>query len=232
MEPFRIFPDWNPPRFISQLEVFIVYFFAGRLYNYSTTNKNTLLSPEKTIKRKVRGIDFISLGRAGFLQKEILEMYFNEVSYGGTAYGVQEASQQYFGKNASSLSLAEATLLSGLPAAPTTYSPFGINPEKAKERQADVLRRMTEDKNISAETAAEVLKEEIKFSQNSTNIKAPHFVMFVRDWLASTFGEEMLNNGGLLVTTTLDLDLQEFVQQTVTNEVSNLKNYGLITELL
>lgn len=91
---------------------------------------------------------------------------------------------------------------------------------------------MTEDKNISAETAAEVLKEEIKFSQNSTNIKAPHFVMFVRDWLASTFGEEMLNNGGLLVTTTLDLDLQEFVQQTVTNEVSNLKNYGLITELL
>ncbi|MEK7111003.1 MAG: transglycosylase domain-containing protein [Patescibacteria group bacterium] len=185
--------------------------------------KNTLLSPEKTIKRKVRELILSVWVERVFSKKEILEMYFNEVSYGGTAYGVQEASQQYFGKNASSLSLAEATLLSGLPAAPTTYSPFGINPEKAKERQADVLRRMTEDKNISAETAAEVLKEEIKFSQNSTNIKAPHFVMFVRDWLASTFGEEMLNNGGLLVTTTLDLDLQEFVQQTVTNEVSNLK---------
>ncbi|MBI5357096.1 PBP1A family penicillin-binding protein [Candidatus Collierbacteria bacterium] len=185
--------------------------------------KNTLLSPEKTIKRKVRELILSIWVERVFSKKEILEMYLNEVSYGGTAYGIQEASQQYFGKNATSLSLAEAALLSGLPAAPTTYSPFGVNPEKAKERQADVLRRMIEDKNISAETAAGALNENIKFSENSTDIKAPHFVMYVRDWLASTFGEDMLNNGGLQVTTTLNLDLQEFVQKTVTDEVSNLK---------
>lgn len=185
--------------------------------------KNTLLNPEKTIKRKVRELILSVWVERVFSKKEILEMYLNEVSYGGIAYGIQEAAQQYFGKDASSLSLAEAALLSGLPAAPTSYSPFGINPEKAKERQADVLRRMTEDKNITAETAKQALQEDLKFSQNSINIKAPHFVMFVRDWLASEFGEEMLNNGGLQVTTTLDLDLQNFVQQTVTQEVTNLK---------
>ncbi len=185
--------------------------------------KNTLLTPEKTIKRKVRELILSVWVERVFSKKEILEMYLNEVSYGGTAYGIQEASQQYFGKNAVSLSLSEAALLAGLPAAPTAYSPFGINQEKAKERQADVLRRMMEDKNISAETAGEALKGEIKLSQNSTNIKAPHFVMYVRDWLASKFGEDMVNNGGLKVTTTLDLNLQEFVQKTVTDEVASLK---------
>ena len=185
--------------------------------------KNTLLTPEKTIKRKVRELILSVWVERIFSKKEILEMYLNEVSYGGTAYGIQEAAQQYFGKNAVSLSLSEAALLAGLPAAPTAYSPFGINQEKAKERQADVLRRMTEDKNISAETAGETLKQEIKLSQNSTNIKAPHFVMYVRDWLALKFGEDMVNNGGLKVTTTLDLNLQEFVQKTVTDEISNLK---------
>ena len=185
--------------------------------------KNTLLSPEKTIKRKARELILSVWVERVFSKKEILEMYFNEVSFGGTAYGIQEAAQQYFGKNAVSLSLAEAALLAGLPAAPTAYSPFGINQGKAKERQTDVLRRMTEDKNISAESAEKALREELKFSQNSTNIKAPHFVMYVRDWLASKFGEDMVNNGGLKVTTSLDLNLQEFVQKTVTDEVSSLK---------
>ncbi|MBI2310161.1 transglycosylase domain-containing protein [Candidatus Collierbacteria bacterium] len=185
--------------------------------------KNTLLTPEKTIRRKVRELILSVWVERVFSKKEILEMYLNEVSFGGTAYGIQEASQQYFGKNAVSLSLAEAALLAGLPAAPTAYSPFGINQGKAKERQADVLRRMAEDKNISAESAEEALREELKFSQNSTNIKAPHFVMYVRDWLASKFGEDMVNNGGLKVITTLDLDLQEFVQKTVTDEVASLK---------
>ena len=185
--------------------------------------KNTLLTPEKTIRRKIRELILSVWVERVFSKKEILEMYLNEVSYGGTAYGIQEASRQYFGKNAVALSLAEAALLAGLPAAPTAYSPFGINQEKAKERQADVLRRMTEDKNISAETASEALKQEIKLSQNSINIKAPHFVMYVRDWLASKFGEDMVNNGGLKVTTSLDLDLQEFVQKTVTDEIANLK---------
>ena len=157
--------------------------------------KNTLLTPEKTIRRKIRELILSVWVERVFSKKEILEMYLNEVSYGGTAYGIQEASRQYFGKNAVALSLAEAALLAGLPAAPTAYSPFGINQEKAKERQADVLRRMTEDKNISAETAGETLKQEIKLSQNSTNIKAPHFVMYVRDWLALKFGEDMVNNG-------------------------------------
>jgi penicillin-binding protein 1C len=185
--------------------------------------KNTLLTPEKTIKRKVRELILSVWVERVFSKKEILEMYLNEVSYGGTAYGIQEASRQYFGENAVSLSLSEAALLAGLPAAPTAYSPFGINQERAKERQADVLRRMVEDKNISSESAEEALREELKFSQNSINIKAPHFVMYVRDWLASKFGEDMLNNGGLKVITTLDLDLQEFVQKTVTDEVAGLK---------
>lgn len=184
--------------------------------------KNTLLTSEQTLRRKIREAILAVWIEQTFSKEEILQMYLNEVSYGGTAYGIQEASQQYFGKDAGSLSTAEATMLAGLPAAPTTYSPFGSNPERAKERQLDVLRRMVEDKYLDQQRADRVGAEEIVLKDNSHDIKAPHFVMYVRDQLVKLYGEEYVNHGGLRVTTTLDLPVQEFVQKTVTDEVNRL----------
>ena len=184
--------------------------------------KNTLLSPEKTWRRKIRELILSVWTERTFSKEQILEMYLNEVSYGGTAYGIQEAAQQYLGKDARELTLAEAALLAGLPAAPTVYSPLGANPEMAKQRQTEVLRRMVEDKYISAEQAEKAKTEQLAYVDGKTDIKAPHFVMYVRDLLVKEFGEEMVNHGGLKVTTTLDLAIQEMAQEIVTNEVGGL----------
>lgn len=185
--------------------------------------KNTLLTPEKTLRRKIREIALAFLLERKFTKKEILEMYLNEVSYGGTVYGIQEAAQQYFGVDAKNLTLAQASLLAGLPAAPTINSPLGANPEFAFERQKEVLRRMTEDQYITEQESRRALGEKLVLRDGVTNIRAPHFVMFVRDSLVRQFGEDLVNSGGLKVTTTLDLPLQESAQHTVTEEVGKLQ---------
>ena len=112
---------------------------GGKLYGGSTITqqlvKNALLTPERTVQRKIKEILLALWVEEKFSKDEILQMYFNEVGYGGAAYGAEEASQMYFGKSVRDLSLAESALLAGLPASPVTYSPFGAHPEKAKERQ-------------------------------------------------------------------------------------------------
>ncbi len=184
--------------------------------------KNRLLSPEKTIRRKVRELLLAVMVERKFSKQQILTMYLNQVAYGGSAYGVEEAAQRYFGKSAKQLDLAEAALLAGLPAAPSSYSPFGANPELAFKRQKEVLRRMAEDHFISKDEAKKAAAEPILFRNNIIDIKAPHFVMYVKRLLAQQYGEQMLSRGGLKVTTTLDFKLQEKVQQIVTHEVNRL----------
>ena len=108
-----------------------------------------------------------------YSKKQILEMYLNHAPYGGTAYGIEQAAKLYFDKSAKDLSLPEASLLAGLPQAPTTYSPFGAHPENAKDRQLSVLRRMREDGYISVQQEEEAAKEELIFSNSNISIKAP-----------------------------------------------------------
>jgi 1A family penicillin-binding protein len=184
--------------------------------------KNTLLSPEKTFKRKVRELLLSFMMEGTYSKDEILEMYFNEIPYGGSTYGVEEAAQRYFGKSAHQLTLAESAFLAGLPAAPSVYSPFGATPEYAYMRQREVLRRMVEDGYITDEQATAAKNEVLTFQADSTNIKAPHFVMYVRNLLAQEYGEEVLNQGGLEVRTTLDLDTQNQSQKIVTDEMVTL----------
>src|SRR4030042_4971535 len=133
-------------------------------------------------------------------------MYLNQVPYGGTAWGIESAAERYFGKSVKELTLAEAALLSGLPQAPTLYSPFGAHPELAKTRQKEVLRRMVEDHYISQEEADAASGEELHFKPD-TGIKAPHFVMYIKEQLVQTYGEALVERRGLKVTTTLDLAL-------------------------
>ena len=187
--------------------------------------KNALLTRERSIQRKVKEAILAVFTEIIYSKEEILEMYLNYISYGGTSLGIESAAQTYFGKSAAELSIAESALLAGLPQAPSRYSPFGSDPTTAKNRQRDVLRRMVEDGYITQEEATEAEKEVLSYSLTTTDIKAPHFVFYVRDLLFEMYGEEMVRTGGLRVHTTLDLELQETAQASLSAEVADLKNY-------
>lgn len=188
--------------------------------------KNALLTPERTIKRKIRELALTMIVEIIYTKNQILELYLNQIPYGSTAYGIGAASELYFGKPAKDLGLAEATLLAGLPAAPTRFSPFGAHPELAKGRQETVLNRMVEDGYIAQEEADKTKEEELKFAQPE-NLKAPHFALWVKDQLAEKYGDVVVEQGGLRVTTTLDLELQEFAEMAVATEVAKLKKYDV-----
>ncbi|MGB9706657.1 MAG: transglycosylase domain-containing protein [Microgenomates group bacterium] len=186
--------------------------------------KNALLEdPRRTLRRKIREAILTLATEIIYSKDQILEMYLNQVPYGGTAWGIEAAAQTYFAKSAKDLTLAEAALLAGLPASPTRFSPFGAHPELATERQKRVLQRMKEDGYISEEQKREAEAQPLKYAPALTSIKAPHFVLYVKEKLVEMYGEKMVEQGGLKVTTTLDLDLQNFSQQTVASEVAKLK---------
>lgn len=204
---------------------------SGSLQGGSTITqqlvKNTLLSPEKTILRKVKEIVLSVEVEATFGKDQILEMYLNEVSYGGTAYGIQEASESYFGKNVKDLSLAEAAFLAGLPKSPTLFSPFGQSPESAFARQKEVLKLMRINKYITEEQEQAAENDKISFVPNRTEIKAPHFVMYIRQLLVDKYGEDMVEKGGLEVTTSLDENIQEAAEKIVKTEVEKLSGLNV-----
>lgn len=183
--------------------------------------KNALLTPERTVRRKVREFALTLAVEAIYTKDQILELYLNQIPYGSTAYGIGAASELYFGKSVPDLSLSEATLLAGLPQAPTRYSPFGARPELAKGRQRTVLRRMVEDGYVKQEEADKAKEVELKYAEPE-NLKAPHFALWVKDQLAEEYGDVLVEQGGLRVTTTLDLELQDFAQDAVATEVAKL----------
>lgn len=184
--------------------------------------KNRLLSPEKTWRRKVREAILAILVEGTYSKDQILEMYFNEVSYGGSTYGVEEAAHRYFGKSARDLTLGESALLAGLPQAPSIYSPYGSTPELAYVRQEEVLRRMVEDGYITVDQASAARAEQLTFRPDVIDIQAPHFVMYVKKMLAEQYGEALVNEGGLEVRTTLDLNTHLQAQKIVTDELTAL----------
>lgn len=184
--------------------------------------KSALLTPERTLTRKIKEFLLAPTVELLYSKDKILEMYLNSVPYGGTAWGIETAAEKYFGKSIKEVTLAEATLLAGLPQAPTLYSPFGAHPEYAKARQEEVLRRMHEDGYIT-KSQSEKTKNETLAYKLETGIKAPHFIMYVKEKLVEKYGENLVERGGLKVTTTLDLDLQNYTQATVAAEVEKLK---------
>lgn len=197
---------------------------SGELSGGSTITqqlvKNALLSPEKTFTRKVRELILSIETELTYNKDQILEMYLNEVSYGGTAYGIEEAGELYFGKDTKNLTLAQAAFLAGLPKGPTQYSPYGPNPNAAKERQKEVLELMLTNKFITQEQEEEALGENIHLLPNRSDIKAPHFVMYVRQQLVDKYGEEAVEQGGLEVTTTLDYAIQKMAEEVVAKQVA------------
>lgn len=178
--------------------------------------KNAILEREKTLTRKIKEAILALRLEQALTKEEILGHYLNESPYGGTIYGVEEASIAFFGKRAADVSLAEAAYLAALPQAPTFYSPYGTNIAALENRKNLVLERMVVNGFITNEERDAAMEEEVTFRpQAATGINAPHFVFYVRDYLARKYGEESLAERGFRVITTLDWELQEAAEQIV-----------------
>lgn len=187
--------------------------------------KNVLLSSQRTISRKIKEFILTVQIESRYSKDEILQMYLNEAPYGGTAWGVQAASELYFGKDVSELGLTECALLAGLPQRPSVYSPFSDYTDAYIERTMGVLRRMREDGFITKEQeeqASEQLKS-LEFASDEGFFRAPHFVMYVKKQLEDQYGERVVEQGGLRVTTTLDYSLQEEAQKIVSEEIEKVE---------
>ncbi len=185
--------------------------------------KNALLEDtSRTLSRKIKEAFLAIATEIVYSKDEILELYLNHIPYGGTSYGIQSASQNYFNKDAQDLTLAEATLLAGLPQAPTYLSPFGAHPELAKQRQEQVINRMQQEGYLTTEEIQPTLDEEIIYASPSAGIQAPHFSLMIKDILVKKYGEDRVNLGGLRVTTTLDLDIQNYAQEILSQQIEDL----------
>jgi 1A family penicillin-binding protein len=179
------------------------------------------VSYTRKVKEAILALEF----NRRYSKDEILEMYLNEIYYGNRAYGIEAAAQVYFGKQAKDLDLAEASLLVGLPQAPSLYDPTR-NYRAAKDRQSVVLENMVKQGYITeaaAEAAAKVDLQARLVNRDTRTIKAPHFVNYVLSVLEQRYGAETVSRGGLIVHTTLDLPTQEMAQRVVHDHVQTLK---------
>jgi len=188
--------------------------------------KNVLLTSEKSLPRKIKELILSIQVDNRFTKDQVLEMYLNNISYGGTAIGVEAAAGQYFGKSAKELNLAQSAFLSGLPQLPSLYTPFSGNKYYIARTDA-VLKRMVADKYITKAEADKALLEikNYEFTEHAANLKAGHFVMYVRNLLAEQFGEQAIQSGGLQVTTSLDYSMQEKAEEIIKEEIDSLKKY-------
>ncbi len=179
--------------------------------------KNSILTPERTISRKIKEVILAIELEIKFSKNEILGMYLNEIPYGSNAYGIEAAAQTFFGKPARELGLDEAALLAALPKAPTYYSPYGSHVEELKIRQEGALNKMAELGYISREQADEAINSDVlsKIQPYRGRIAAPHFVMYVKEYLEKKYGQHIIEQGGLRVYTTLDWDKQQIAEKVV-----------------
>ncbi|MBU2025549.1 MAG: PBP1A family penicillin-binding protein [Patescibacteria group bacterium] len=191
--------------------------------------KNSILSSEKTYARKIKeAILSIELERR-FSKDEILEMYLNEIPYGSNAYGIEAAAQTYFAKGAGQLTLDENAFLAALPKAPTYYSPYGTHTEELQKRKEWILKRMEDLNYVSHDQAVEAIGTDTfdKVQPFSSNIRAPHFVMYIKQQLVDEFGEEFIESGGLKIYTALDWKMQEAAEEIIKNNVErNTKSFN------
>ena len=183
--------------------------------------KSAFLTPEPTITRKIKEVALAFWAERIYTKDQILELYLNYVPYGGTAWGVESASDVYFGKKVSNLTLAESAFLAGLPRAPSFYSPFFGDGEKWRRRQKEVLDAMVRLSYINQNEADTAYEEKLTFRSPNVPIKAPHFVMHVRKILIDKFGLNEVERGGLNVTTSLDLAAQDKAERIVQGEVES-----------
>ncbi|MFC1653527.1 penicillin-binding protein [Patescibacteria group bacterium] len=205
-------------------------FTRGRAQGGSTLTqqlvKNVLLSSERKLSRKFKEFILSVQIERRYSKDQILQMYLNEAPYGGTAWGVSTAADLYFGKSVNELSLLESAVLAGMPQRPSAYSPYGSTPDAYVSRTKNVLRRMKEDGYISKDEEKQALEElsTIEFKDQEVGIKAPHFVLYVKQILEDMYGEKLVEQGGLKVITTLDFELHEKAQEIISEEIADVED--------
>jgi len=177
--------------------------------------KNALLTKEKSVERKIKELILAYTIEQRFTKNQILQMYFNEIPYGSTAYGLHAASKLYFGKNISSLSLSESAILAILPRAPSYYSPWGPQRDVLITKQQKLLDDMVRLGYITKEDAEAAKQEKLQFKRPFNSITAPHFVMYIKNQLEQMYGRQLVEEGGLEVVTTLDLEKQKSAERIV-----------------
>ena len=189
--------------------------------------KNSLLSPERSLSRKIKEAILAVEVTRRYSKDDILALYLNSTFYGNLSYGIRAASQSYFNKDASQLDLAEASLLAGIPQAPAKYDPCS-DPDLALGRQATVLKLMVANGYISqaqSDAASAEMQSKLRDAQftrqctGSANLKAPHWVNYVRAQLEQLYGPEVLYKGGLQVTTTFDPKAQAIAEDEARKQV-------------
>ena len=178
--------------------------------------KNSLLGREKTFSRKFKELVLALQIEQRFEKDQILWMYLNQVPFGSNIFGVEEASQGYFGKPAKELTLNESAILASILKATSYYSPYGSHKNEMLERKNLILDKMFDLDFISENELNQAKDEEMKLaSPVNGGILAPHFVMMVKEYLVEKYGEDLIQNGGLKVYTTLDWEMQQKAEETV-----------------
>lgn len=192
--------------------------------------KIALLSEQRSYLRKYQELVLSIEIERRYSKDEILEMYLNSVHFGDGTFGVEDAAQHYFGKPASQLSLAEASMIAGVLPAPAAYSPISGDIKKAKSRQSYVLRRMHEDSFITKEELNAAKDTPLSYVGTTTvkDIRAPHFALMVKEALEQKYGAEKIARSGYSVKTTLNLDWQTEVENIVRTQVDSLR-YGNVS---
>jgi len=189
--------------------------------------KNAILTNERRISRKIKEWILSYQIEKKFKKDQILNMYFNEIPYGSVNYGVESAAQYFFGKTAKDIDIAEAAILAALPQAPTRMSPYGSHTDQLFTRQHWILDEMVDEGFISVQEAESAKNQQLEFKKEKIlNIKAPHFVFYVREVLAEQLGEKVLEQGGLSVITSLDWKKQEAAEQAVHESQERILEYG------
>jgi len=188
--------------------------------------RSTFLTPEKTIKRKIREIILtLELDRQ-YSKDQILEWYLNQVPFGSNTYGIESASKTFFAKKAKDLSLSESALLASLIRAPSWLSPYGENKEELFERKDYILKRMTQKNYITQQEYETAKNQELQFEKLFTSIEAPHFILYVKKLLTEKYGDEFLQRGGLKVYTSLNIELQQLAEKVIEQGVAINKGLG------
>ncbi|MBI3459105.1 PBP1A family penicillin-binding protein, partial [Candidatus Azambacteria bacterium] len=213
--------------------------FSGKVVQGGSTItqqliKNSFLTPERTIVRKIKEVILAYQMERQYSKKEIITSYLNTISYGSGAYGIEAASQTFFGKSVKQASLAEMALLAALPKAPSYYSPYGSHLDQLIQRRNSVIDKTAEANLVTLEEALFAKKETPRFIKSRSSIRAPHFVMYIKEYLSNKYGEEFIDKAGLKVITTLDYDLQGIAEEIIkkAGEVNEkkfqAKNAGLV----
>jgi len=228
--------DWK-----AILRALIVNLEHGRILQGGSTitqqlAKNAFLTSEQTFPRKIKEFILAIKLDSYYSKDKILELYLNEIPYGPTIYGVEAASEAYFGKPVRELNLAQSALIAAIPKAPTYYSPWGSHTKELLKRQQLILNKMLSLGKITKKEFDKAMKFSLVFSPQGRGLKAPHFVMAVQDYLAQKYGDKLLREGGLKVKTTLDWDMQQAAERVVSEgalqneKLYNGKNAALVAE--